>query len=292
VAVYATVVAGGAREVTNSRSFVLTVEPTHNLTLVRVLPVAVGVPLVTLAAVGAVLDYRRSKSGSSNDRGGSARASGIRGGGTVGTILGILSAVALWAGPSTVAAASPAEAPPLVGREGLRPGLTIAEGVATAKTGDRLTVTASVANTTGQPVRGATLFLGLANMTPGQPMPLGLETWTTDPESVALPPLAPGASAFATWHLVMIQPGPLGLYASVMAGPDGPIESSPVTILPIRDNRVLNPASVLPVALGEPLALIGLIAAARSRARRATADHAHRDFGAKDREPGWPDAGR
>ena len=63
----------------------------------------------------------------------------------------------------------------------------------------------------------------------------------------------------------MIQPGPLGLYASVLPGPVGPIESSPVTVLSIRETRVLNPGNVLPVALGEPLILCGILAALRFR---------------------------
>jgi len=148
----------------------------------------------------------------------------------------------------------------------LRIVLTVAGGA--VKTGDRATVTATATNTTDHPVDGATLLLGLVDMTPGQPVPLGLETWTSDPESVALPPLAPGASATATWRLIMIQPGPLGFYASVLPGPTGSIESSPVTVLSIREARLLNPGNVLPVAFGEPLILLGFLAALKlARAR-------------------------
>jgi hypothetical protein len=133
------------------------------------------------------------------------------------------------------------------------------------KTGDHAVVTATVTNIATQPVSGATLLLGLVDLRPGQTVPLGLETWTTDPESVALPPLAPGASAAATWRLVMIQPGLLGVYASAMAGANGPVDSGMVTVLPIREKRALNPANVLPVALGEPLLLTGLLVAGRLR---------------------------
>ena len=158
-----------------------------------------------------------------------------------------------------VAPAAQGTTPPAPAAGGVQIALTVAGGP--VKTGDRATVTATVTNSTAQPLDRATLLLGLVDMTPGQPVPLGLETWTTDPESVALPPLAPGASAAATWHLVMIQPGSLGLYASVLPGPTRPIESSPVTVLSIREARVLNPGNVLPVAFGEPMILIGLLAA-------------------------------
>ncbi len=172
--------------------------------------------------------------------------------------LTLLALLGLWLMP-TLAHAGSGATPPTPSAGGVRIALTVAGGA--AKTGDRATVTAMVTNTTDQPLDRATLMLGLVDMTPGQPVPLGLETWTSDPESVALPPLAPGASSAATWHLVMIQSGPLGLYASVLAGPAKPIESSPVTVLSIRETRVLNPRNVLPVAFGEPLILIGLLAA-------------------------------
>jgi len=69
----------------------------------------------------------------------------------------------------------------------------------------------------------------------------------------------------------MIQPGPLGFYASVLPGPAGPIESSPVTVLSIRETRILNPANVLPVAIGEPAALLGFLGVvALLRARRVS----------------------
>lgn len=151
----------------------------------------------------------------------------------------------------------PAHAPSPRMDGGLQVALTVPDG--NVQTGDRRTITASVTNATGHPVAGVTLLLGLVDLTPGQPVPLGLETWTTDAESVALPPLAPGASASAVWHLVMIQPGPLGVYASALAGPSGPIESSAVSVLPVRDVRALNPGNVLPVAIGEPLVLLGLL---------------------------------
>ena len=69
-------------------------------------------------------------------------------------------------------------------------------------------------------------------------------------------------------YLVMIQPGPLGIYASVITDPSGPIESGPLAVLSIKDVRILNPANVLPVALGEPLALIGVVLTIRYRRQR------------------------
>ena len=181
-------------------------------------------------------------------------------------VLGVLTLLSIQACPLLVIAALPADMTQAGAAEGLHVALTIT-GVA-AKTGDHATITATVTNTTRQPVHGATLFLGLVDMTPGQLLPLGLEGWTSEPESRGLAPLVPGGSASATWDLVMIQPGPLWIYASVITGPSGPIESGPLAVLSIKDVRILNPANVLPVALGEPLALIGVVLTIRYRRQR------------------------
>ena len=180
--------------------------------------------------------------------------------------LGMLTLLSLQASPALVIAALPADMTQAGAAEGLRVALTIT-GVA-AKTGDHATITATVTNTTRQPVHGATLFLGLVDMTLGQPLPLGLEGWTSEHESRGLAPLVTCGSASATWHLVMIQPGPLGIYASVITDPGGPIESGPLAVLSIKDVRILNPANVLPVALGKPLALIGVVLTIRYRRQR------------------------
>jgi membrane-associated phospholipid phosphatase len=139
------------------------------------------------------------------------------------------------------------------------------------KTGDHVTVDVTVTNASSRRVRDVTVFLGLVDLHPGQRMPLGPETWTNDPESLALPSLEPGASASAAWHLLMIQPGPLGVYASALFGVGPHVDSSGLTQLTVRDARVVNPGHVLPLAVGEPLVLAAVLAAVahmRSPGRR------------------------
>lgn len=62
LAAYATVVTGDDRSVTNSAPIVLHVRPTQNLTPGRVLPAAIGVPLLLLGIAGAVFRRRRRNS--------------------------------------------------------------------------------------------------------------------------------------------------------------------------------------------------------------------------------------
>lgn len=263
IAVYATAVAPGVSGVTNSRPLLFTIEPTRNLTPARVLPIVLGMPVAILAVVALILRRRTTRKDASNG-GDTASTGAVRAARTMVMIL--MAGILLTA--SLPALASAGEGPLTGAGEGLRPILTVAPEVTAVKTGDRLTLTASVTNTTGRKLSGTTLFLGLVDSTPGQAVPLGLETWTSDPESVALPVLAPGASAFATWHLVMIQSGMVGMYASVMAGPGRVVESSPLTVVPVADVRVLNPHHVLPVALGEPALLLAVMWILRARRGR------------------------
>jgi hypothetical protein len=243
--VYATAVAETDGSVTNSPPILLDVTASRNLTEATVLPVAVGLPALALGGAVVLLRRRRRLTDT--------------GAATLLITLGL--AASILVSPAGAALTATSATPPA-----LRTTLTIAGDP--VKTGDRPTVTATVTNVSRQPV-GAVLMLGLVDLTPGQPAPLGLETWTGDPESVEVPVLDPGASASATWHLVMIQPGPLGLYATALTQPYGPMQSSALTTLSIRERRVLNPANVLPVALGEPLLLLGVIGAVRwARAAR------------------------
>lgn len=237
--VYATAVAGTSGSVTNSPPILLDISASQNLTGATVLPVAVGLPALALGGTAVLLRRRRR----------------LTDAGVVTLLITLGLSASLLASPGAAAQVTPSAAPPA-----LRTTLTIAGDP--VKTGDRPTVTATVTNLSRQPV-GAVLMLGLVDMNLGQRAPLGLETWTGDPESVEVPVLAPGASASATWHLVMIQPGPLGLYATALTQPYGPMQSSAMATLSIRDRRVLNPANVLPVALGEPVLLLGVIGAVR-----------------------------
>jgi membrane-associated phospholipid phosphatase len=179
----------------------------------------------------------------------------------------VILSFALQAGPRPVDAA-----PVMSGRAAEEPSslrIDIRTNQSVVKTGDHVTVDAMVTNVSGRPLRDVTVFLGLVDLHPQEPTALGLEMWTRDPESLAMPSLASGASASATWHLVMIQPGPLGVYASALAAQH--VDSSGLARLTVRDARVLNPAHVLPLAVGEPLALAAVLAAVahmRSPARR------------------------
>ena len=54
---------GSSRAVTNSEPLMLSIAPTHNLTPMPVLPVAIGVPLALVGGSGALLWHRYRLSG-------------------------------------------------------------------------------------------------------------------------------------------------------------------------------------------------------------------------------------
>lgn len=236
LAIYASAIANEDPAVVHSRPFVVAIVPAKNLTPRTVLPVALGIPIVVVAAGGGVLWSRRRRV----SRG----------------VLAILTWLTVSLAPSVMHAAD------------IR--LMLEPTAVALQTGNRVTVTATVANTGAVAIGEATIVLNLVDMTQGHAAPLALETWTAEGESIAIPPLAPGASVSATWHLVMIQPGRLGVYASVFRDVEQPLESSRVAIVSVDDRRVLNPANVLPIAIGEPLILMGAAAAVRVIRRTST----------------------
>ncbi|HYM67352.1 MAG TPA: hypothetical protein VEW68_08685, partial [Patescibacteria group bacterium] len=161
IAVYATAVAPGVSGVTNSRPLLLTIEPTRNLTPARVLPIILGVPVAILAAVALILRRRTTRKDASNG-GDTASTGAVR---AARTIVMVLMAGLLWTVPLHAAASSD-EGPFAAAGQELRPILTVAPAVTAVKTGDWLTLTASVTNTTGRALSGTTLFLGLVDSTP------------------------------------------------------------------------------------------------------------------------------
>ncbi len=191
------------------------------------------------------------------------------GGRALAPLVFVILSVALLAGPRPVDAA-----PVMSGGTAEEPSslrIDVRTDQRVVKTGDHVTVNATVTNVSGRRLRDVTVFLGLVDLHPQEPMALGLETWTNDPESFALPSLRPGASAAATWRLTMIQPGPLGVYASALFDAAPHVDSSGLAQLTVRDVRVLNPAHVLPLAVGEPAALavlLAVVAIMRSPPRR------------------------
>ncbi len=89
--------------------------------------------------------------------------------------------------------------------------------------------------------------------------PFSLEDWIPTPEALRTATLAPGARLTGTRRLRMIQASYLAVFATAVTGSLLSVTNSQPLVLPIGPTRNLTPATVLPVALGVPLVLLGSV---------------------------------
>lgn len=134
--------------------------------------------------------------------------------------------------------------------------------------GDHAGAVASLTNTGIQPLRDVVLMLSLADVTGSLAVPLGVEDWTPTPEAVHAAELASGAKLTGTWPLRMIQAGQLAVFVTAVAGTTRSVTNSRLVVLTIAPTHNLTSATVLPVALGVPLVVLGASGALLWRRRR------------------------
>lgn len=134
--------------------------------------------------------------------------------------------------------------------------------------GDHTAAVATLTNTGSEPLRDVALMISLADVTGSPAVPLGVEDWTPTPEAVHVPELAPGARLAGVWPLRMIQAGRIEVFATAVAGSTRSVTNSRPVILTIAPTANLTPASVLPVALGVPVVVVGGLGALLWRRQR------------------------
>ena len=123
--------------------------------------------------------------------------------------------------------------------------------------GDHETVVATVTNTGTRPLQDVVLMLSLLDVSGSPAVPQGVEDWTPTPEAAHAARLAPGAQMTGTWRLRMIQAGQLAVFATAVAGNTRSVTNSRPVVLSVAPTHNLTLATVLPVALGLPLAVLG-----------------------------------
>ncbi|MCU9847953.1 ABC transporter permease subunit [Defluviimonas sp. WL0024] len=139
----------------------------------------------------------------------------------------------------------------------------------TVNAGDEVKFTTTVVNTGTRPSAPLNVAMNIIKTQIGDPV--DPEDWSPE-RTQALDPLAPGESVEQSWTVEAILEGDYLVYLTVVPTPDGPEATSlPVsspglhlTVMPFTSS---NPAGVLPVAIGVPVALI-LLALLSRRSRR------------------------
>lgn len=137
---------------------------------------------------------------------------------------------------------------------------------AVPRMGDRLVFHSMVANHGGAVAPGVVVWLTLLRLDAGHEQAVDLEDWSAD-KALSLDRLPSAAVARRNWTLRLISPGTYRVLVSA-ATRDAPVPAVAASeAFAVAPKPVVESARVLPVALGIPFALGGLLALRLGRGR-------------------------
>jgi hypothetical protein len=123
--------------------------------------------------------------------------------------------------------------------------------------GDFVTVEAEIKNTGTVPLSGVTTYLSLAD-TVGY-VPVDLEDWSAE-RGLYVGTIEPGQSLPLSWRIHFVKAGGYALLVVAITPGSALPNVSAITHFRVAPKRSLDPGHVLPVALGEPLLLVLVLA--------------------------------
>ncbi len=122
--------------------------------------------------------------------------------------------------------------------------------------GDYVTVTGQITNSTQKNINNITTYLSLVDT--ANKLPVDLEDWSAE-KGLYIGTIAPGQILPLNWKIHFVKAGVYALTViAEVAGNDTPIASI-ITDFTVNPKKNLNPGEVLPVALGMPILLIGIM---------------------------------
>jgi hypothetical protein len=140
--------------------------------------------------------------------------------------------------------------------------------------GDFVTVAGQITNAGQEPISDITTYLSLVDTSNKQPV--DLEDWSVE-KGLYIGTIEPGQTLPLNWKIHFVKAGGFALtILAITAGNENP-NVSPVTHFHVRPKHSLDPAHVLPVALGVPLVLafLLLILNYRPRSRKTLPGEKH-----------------
>ena len=127
------------------------------------------------------------------------------------------------------------------------------------KMGDTPSFLGTVTNFGNQPAHGLIVYLSLVSLSPGQEQPVDLEDWSAQ-KAYRIDRLDPGKTDSQNWGMRLIQAGSFGVSLTVVDPKENrPVISDliPFTVIP---KPTISSTRILPVAIGEPLIFLALLA--------------------------------
>lgn len=137
--------------------------------------------------------------------------------------------------------------------------VTIDSSTDTVNLGENLDLTISVTNNGSGETPPIVVHLDITDLA-GETS-VDPEDWTPT-LSKPIGPIDPGQTVEVTWKIQPISAGdPFSVYAVALAPGSETIVTSDVLSVTVIDQRTLNPGGILPVAIGAPLVVGGLLLA-------------------------------
>jgi hypothetical protein len=137
-----------------------------------------------------------------------------------------------------------------------------------ANMGDKITYVGTITNNSDRAIDNIIAYISLANITPGNEAPLDLEDWSAN-KAIKVDIIPPHGTYEGKWPMRLIDSGSYVAYITVVDKNNNMPVSSTLSHLEIKRVLRLNPNNVLPVAIGEPVALgmVFMLVAFRRRKR-------------------------
>ena len=161
-----------------------------------------------------------------------------------------------------VLAASPAYASPLSVELVPTPG-----NPASPQMGDTISFSSVIRNIGDKPLRGVIAWVSLIQVDPGQEQPVDLEDWSAH-KAITQQALFAGGSIVSQWPVRLMQSGRYRVVVSATTVDSVELTASQFTDFQVRPKPVVVSRRVVPIAMGIPLLILGLLTVGAYRRRR------------------------
>jgi len=124
--------------------------------------------------------------------------------------------------------------------------------------GDNLSFRSVIRNDGPTPIDGLIAWISLVRVDKGKEQPVDLEDWSAN-KAITAASLAPGKTLRTDWPVRLIQAGAYRVIVSAVSRDSTKLTASPFANFTVRQKPVVESQRVLPVAIGIPLLLGGLM---------------------------------
>jgi len=124
--------------------------------------------------------------------------------------------------------------------------------------GDKMRFHSVITNTGTDPIEGLVGWISLVEVDAGHEQPMDLEDWSAH-KAITGTRLGPGATLQTEWPMRLIQHGDYRVVISVTDRNQNRVHTSPMLQFHVTQKPVVESSRILPVALGVPLLIGGLV---------------------------------